>query len=106
MGIAALFMPAISGIIADRWINAEKLLALSPRWCCYIMLFAPGKRSGFVLWVILAYMIFYMPTLALANSVSYTVLKSNNLDIKSFPPIRMGHNRFYCCNVVNQFNRK
>ena len=28
MGIAALFMPALSGIIADRWINAEKLLGV------------------------------------------------------------------------------
>ncbi len=91
MGIAALFMPAISGIIADRWINAEKLLGVYHLVGAAILCYLPEVNDPNVFfWVILTYMIFYMPTLALANTVSYTALKNSNQDIiKSFPPIRV-----------------
>lgn len=91
MGIAALFMPAISGIIADRWINAEKLLGGYHLIGAVILCYLPQVNNpDTFFWVILIYMLFYMPTLALTNSVSYTVLKNANKDIiKSFPPIRV-----------------
>ncbi len=91
MGIASLFMPAIVGVIADRWVNAEKL---------YAVLHVLGAASLFLIpqinnpvtffWGILLSMIFYMPTIALANSIAYTALKSGNYDVvKDFPPIRV-----------------
>lgn len=91
MGIASLFMPALMGIIADRWMNAEKL---------YGILHILGAASLFLIpqiydpstffWGILLVVTFYMPTIALTNSIAYTALKNNNYDvIKSFPPIRV-----------------
>jgi len=91
MGIASLFMPAIVGVVADRWVNAEKL---------YSILHILGAASLFLIpqinnpvtffWGILLSMVFYMPTIALANSIAYTALKSGDYDVvKDFPPIRV-----------------
>ena len=91
MGIASLFMPAIIGVVADRWVNAEKL---------YSILHILGAASLFLIpqinnpvtffWGILLSMVFYMPTIALANSIAYTALKSGDYDVvKDFPPIRV-----------------
>lgn len=91
MGIASLFMPTIAGIIADRWLNAEKLYGVFHILGGIALLLVPtiNNPSDFF-WIILAAMIFYMPTIALSNSISYNALKSNNLDvIKDFPPIRV-----------------
>ena len=99
-GVVALFMPALMGIVADRWIPAQKLLA-----GCHLLsaLFKAGM--GYVaitdvVWtsdkfpiLLLLYALsvaFFMPTLALANSVSYTALERVNVDpVKGFPPIRV-----------------
>ncbi|MGC8750129.1 nucleoside permease [Hydrotalea sp.] len=91
MGISAIFMPAIMGIIADRWINAERLLGLCHLIGAIILFYLPAiNNPDSFFWVLLLYMIFYMPTLALANSVSYTILIKNGKDtIKDFPPIRV-----------------
>ena len=91
MGIASLFMPTLFGIIADRWINAEKLFGslhiLGGLTLCYVPL-VDNPVTFF--WVILLAMAFYMPTIALSNSVAYNALKKNNLDVvKDFPPIRV-----------------
>ena len=91
MGIASIFMPTLCGIIADRWINAEKLYGILHILGGLTLLYVPqiDNPSSFF-WVILLAMIFYMPTIALSNSVAYNVLKSNNFDvIKNFPPIRV-----------------
>jgi NHS family xanthosine MFS transporter len=91
MGIASIFMPTLCGIIADRWMNAEKLYGILHILGGLILLYVPqiDNPSSFF-WVILLAMIFYMPTIALSNSVAYNVLKSNNFDvIKNFPPIRV-----------------
>ena len=91
MGIASLFMPTLTGIIADRWINAEKLYGILHILGGITLLFVPtiNNPSDFF-WIILLAMIFYMPTIALANSISYNALKSNGFDVvKSFPPIRV-----------------
>jgi len=91
MGIASLFMPALAGMIADRRLNAEKLYGIL-HLCSGLSLFLLPMVNDPVtfFWVMLMAMIFYMPTIALANSIAYTALKNNNYDIvKSFPPIRV-----------------
>ncbi|NDW10310.1 nucleoside permease [Dysgonomonas sp. 520] len=91
MGIASIFMPTLCGIIADRWINTERLYGILHilGGLTFISLpFVDNPTTFF--WVILLAMIFYMPTIALANSIAYSVLNSNKLDtIKHFPPIRV-----------------
>jgi MFS transporter, NHS family, xanthosine permease len=91
MGIASLFMPAIAGMIADRRLNAEKLYGILHLCSGITMAMLPLVTDPFTFfWVILLAMAFYMPTIALANSIAYTGLKNNNMDVvKSFPPIRV-----------------
>ncbi len=91
MGIASLFMPALTGMIADKWINAEKLYAILHILgsACLFLIPQIDSPSAFF-WGILAAMIFYMPTIALANSIAYTALINNKFDVvKVFPPIRV-----------------
>lgn len=91
MGIASIFMPTLCGIIADRWLNAEKLYGILHVLGGLTLIYVPqiNDPSSFF-WVILVAMIFYMPTIALSNSVAYNALKSNNMDVvKDFPPIRV-----------------
>lgn len=91
LGIASIFMPALFGIVADKWVNAEKLYGIL-HILSGIALFSLTlvDDAGLFFWVMLVAMLFYMPTIALSNSVAYTALKSNNFDVvKSFPPIRV-----------------
>ena len=91
MGIASLFMPTLTGILADRWINAEKLYGFLHILYAGVLFYIPQVTTpeNFI-YVMLLAMCFYMPTIALSNSISYTALKLNNEDvIKSFPPIRV-----------------
>lgn len=91
LGIASIIMPALTGIIADRWMNAEKLFGILH--ICYgiVLLFLPSIVSpDHFFWVMLIAMFFYMPTISLSNSISYYILKNNNYDVvKDFPPIRV-----------------
>ncbi len=91
MGIASLFMPTLTGILADKWINAEKLYAILHILYAATMFYLPQVENPHsFFWVILVAMCFYMPTIALSNSISYTTLKNSNYDVvKSFPPIRV-----------------
>lgn len=91
MGIASLFMPALIGIVADRWVNAEKLYGILHILGGLTLIAVPQVTNpGDFFWVILLAMVFYMPTIALSNSISYNALKNNGMDvIKSFPPIRV-----------------
>lgn len=91
LGLASIFMPTLTGILADRWINAERLYGIlhlcgAGALFCLPLVDDPGT----FFWVIFATMICYMPTISLSNSVAYNVLKSNHYDvIKAFPPIRV-----------------
>ena len=91
MGIASIFMPTLCGIVADRWINAEKLYgALHILGGLTLMSVPQVSNPSDFFWVILVAMIFYMPTIALSNSVAYNALKKGGLDVvKDFPPIRV-----------------
>ncbi|MHC1704407.1 MAG: nucleoside permease [Tenuifilaceae bacterium] len=91
LGIASLFMPALMGIIADKWLNAERVLGL-----CHIlgaaMLFwaSTVTNPNVFFWVMLINSMFYMPTIALNNTVSYIILENKGFNIvKDFPPIRV-----------------
>lgn len=91
LGIASLFMPALMGVVADKWMNAERVLgfchfigAILLFWAAYV------KDPNMFFWVMLLNSMFYMPTIALNNTVSYVVLEKNGFDIvKDFPPIRV-----------------
>lgn len=91
MGIASLFMPALMGIVADKWINAERLYGLLHVGGAVMLFLVPRVDSpGTMFWVMLLNMCFYMPTIALAITVSYNALKNDGLDVvNTYPPIRV-----------------
>ena len=90
MGLASLFMPGLMGIVADRWVNAERIYGLCHLIGAGLLLWASSVRDFDTLYVImLLNAMVYMPTIALNNTVSYKVLERNGLDvIQRFPPIR------------------
>lgn len=110
-GFVSLFMPAVIGIVADRWIPAQKLLGV-----CHFLAaagMAAAAYFGSLPHISLAAVFgfytfsvaFYMPTLALSNSVAYTVLRQSGLDtVTAFPPIRVfGTVGFICAMLTTNF---
>ncbi len=99
-GIVSIFMPTIMGIVADKWIPAQKLLGICHGIAALGMLGAgyygwSQSGGGEVVFSVLfsLYAIgtaFYMPTIALSNSVAFNILEKNNYDtVKDFPPVRV-----------------
>lgn len=95
-GIVSLFMPGIMGIVADRWVQAQRLLSLCHLLAGSFMVAAGlyGLQEGFnvgLLFTLYTFSVaFYMPTLALSNSVAFNGLTANGMDtVKDFPPIRV-----------------
>lgn len=97
-GIVSIFMPAIMGIVADRWIPAQRLLGfchliagLFMGAMVYYANTAGGDIAFGTLFTLYSISVaFYMPTLALANSVAYNALTKAGLDtVKDFPAIRV-----------------
>jgi len=89
-GIASLIMPTIVGIIADRWINAERLLGIF-HILGAVCLFAASKATTFdsLYRCMFLNALVFMPTIGLSYSVCYSIMAKNNLDtVKDFPPIR------------------
>ncbi len=112
-GIVSLFMPAIVGIIADRWIPAQRLLGL-----CHLLAAgflaaaaysigatAPDHNFILIFGLYSFSVAFYMPTIALSNSVAYSILENNKMDtVKVFPPIRVwGTVGFICAMLFCDF---
>ena len=91
LGLSSIIMPAITGIIADKWINAEKLYGVLHILGGLALFYIPQVEDPITFyWVIFGAMLCYMPTISLSNSVAYTILKNNNFDVvKVFPPIRV-----------------
>ena len=82
MGIASLFMPTLTGIIADRWVNAEKLYGfLHIAYAVVLFGIAQVTTPDTFIAVMLIAMCCYMPTIALSNSISYTSLKLSLIHI-------------------------
>jgi NHS family xanthosine MFS transporter len=91
MGIASLFMPGLLGMVADRWVNAERVLGACHIIGALLLLWASTLHDfNMMYWVMLFNAMVYMPTIALNNTVSYTILKQNGYNVvKDFPPIRV-----------------
>lgn len=91
MGIAALFMPTIMGIIADKWIPAERLITICHLISGALLFMAAGQTDyGTLYTLILLSVCFYMPTLGLTNSVAFSKMTEAGMDtVKDFPPIRV-----------------
>ena len=112
-GIVSIFMPTLMGIVADKFIPAQKLLGLCHGIAGAGMIGAGfyGMMAGsevefailFGLYAIGA--AFYMPTIALSNSVAYNILEKNGFDtVKAFPPIRVfGTIGFICAMLFVNF---
>jgi len=110
-GFVSLFMPAVVGIVADRWIPAQKMLGLCHFLAAAFMAGAAyaGSQTNINFSVLFTCytlsVAFYMPTLALSNSVAYTALRQQGLDtVKVFPPIRVfGTVGFICAMWTTNF---
>ena len=112
-GIVSIFMPTLMGIVADKFIPAQKLLGICHGIAGAAMLGAgfygmtAGSEVEFgILFSLYALSVaFYMPTIALSNSVAYKILEQNNYDtVKDFPPIRVfGTIGFICAQLLVNF---
>ena len=109
-GVVSIFMPAIMGIIADKYVQPQRLLGASHLIAAALMLVAAyfgyeatlaanaAEAAGIVdfvgdIWpIFIPYVLsvaFYMPTIALSNTVAFGTLSRSGLDfVKAFPPIR------------------
>ena len=97
-GVVSIFMPAIIGIVADRWIPAQRMLGICHIVAAVFMILtawygatAEGGVDFATIFSLYSISVaFYMPTLALSNSVAYTALRKAGMDtVKDFPPIRV-----------------
>lgn len=107
LGLGSILMPGILGLVADRYLNAERLLGL-----CHVVgagllyytstVTTPNQMFIAMLGVCLA----YMPTISLNNTVSYAILQRNRFDPqKYFPPIRVwGTIGFICAMWFTDLN--
>ncbi|HLZ89168.1 MAG TPA: nucleoside permease [Puia sp.] len=91
MGIASIFTPALFGIVADRWLNAERVLGLCHFIGAVMLLWASTLHDYGTFYIaMLLNSFFFMPTIALNNTVSYIILERKNFNIiRDFPPIRV-----------------
>ncbi len=114
-GIVSMFMPAIIGIVADRWIHAQRMLSL-----CHLLAAVFMAAAGFyclsagdavefgpLFWLYTLSVAFFMPTIGLSNSVAYAALTRMKLDtVKEFPPIRVfGTIGFICAMLFVNFTQ-
>lgn len=91
MGIASLFMPALAGVIADKWIGAEKLLGIFHIFGALCLSLVPQMQSPTgMFWLMLVNMMFYMPTISLSITVSYSAMNKASMNVvKEYPPVRV-----------------
>lgn len=108
-GIVSIFMPAIIGIIADKYIQAQKVLGLCHGIAGLAMIAAgyyglvAGDNVNFAtLFSLYSISVaFYMPTIALSNSVAYSGLEKFGMDtVKDFPPIRVFGTVGFICSML------
>jgi NHS family xanthosine MFS transporter len=91
MGVASIFMPALLGIVADKWIPAQKLLGVCHIVGAGLLVWASTQTDYAGLYSLMfLYVIVYMPTIALHNSVMFGILEQNGKDVvKDFAPVRV-----------------
>lgn len=112
-GIVSIFMPTLMGIVADRYIQAQKTLSLCHGLAGIFMIAAgmycmnSGSAIAFApLFILYSLSVaFYMPTIAISNSVAYNALGKAGMDpVKDFPPIRVfGTIGFICSMLLTNF---
>ena len=96
-GIVSIFMPTLMGIVADKYIQPQRLLGichliagLAMIALAYMGMTNPMPDKVAFITIYTLSVAFYMPTLALSNTVAFTILKDNGMDTeKDFPPIRV-----------------
>ncbi len=100
-GIVSIFMPTLIGIVGDKFIQPQRLLGYCHALAGFfmLMLWYMGEQlgadqeianKGLFIALYTVSVSFYMPTLALSNTVAFTTLKNQGLDtVKDFPPIRV-----------------
>ncbi len=118
-GFVSIFMPALMGIVADKWIPAQKVLSLCQGIAGALMLalgyyamshvnltdgaYVINENFSFGLFytIYLLSVAFYMPTIAISNSVAYNSLEINGMDtVKDFPPIRVFGTIGFICSML------
>ena len=107
-GIVSLFMPAVVGIIADRWIQAQRMLSLCHLLAGLFMaaaavyaLTVPVVEFGPLFTLYTFSVAFFMPTIGLNNSVAFNALSRAGLDtITCFPPIRVFGTVGFICSML------
>lgn len=107
-GFVSLCMPALMGIVADKWIQAQRLLSLCHALagafmlaaCAYGVSAAGHVSFGILFTLYTLSVAFFMPTIALTNSVAYNALEKEGLDtVKAFPPIRVWGTIGFICSM-------
>ena len=97
-GVVSIFMPALMGILADRWMEGQRVLSLCHVMAGVFMIAAsfygyqagPNPDFGILFALYTLSVAFFMPTIALSYSVAYSALEKAGLDtVKAFPPIRV-----------------
>lgn len=112
-GIVSIFMPALMGIIADRKMQAQKVLALCHALAGAFMIgggmycksVGAAVEFGPLFALYSLSVAFFMPTIAISNSVAYNALAVAQKDpVKAFPPIRVfGTVGFICSMLATNF---
>ena len=100
-GIVSIFMPTLMGIVADKYIQPQRLLGICHLLAggfmlgCWYLGFQAGfgnelSNKGLFIALYTLSVAFFMPTIALANTTAFTILKDNGMDtVRDFPPIRV-----------------
>ncbi len=108
-GFVSIFMPALMGIVADKWIPAQKVLSLCHGIAgismlaagFYAMTAGAGIQFGTFYALYTLSVAFYMPTIAISNSVAYNALEVSGKDpVKDFPPIRVFGTVGFICSML------
>ena len=108
-GFVSIFMPALMGIVADKWIQAQKVLSLCQAVAgvamlgagLYAMKVGAGLNFGVFYTLYAISVAFFMPTIAISNSVAYNALEVSGKDpVKDFPPIRVFGTVGFICTML------
>jgi nucleoside transporter len=108
-GITSIFMPALIGIVADRWIPAQKMMGICHfisssfllALAYYAMQMGTDASFGVLISLFAVGIGFYMPSLSLSYSVAYNALEKANMDtITAFPPIRIFGTIGFICTML------
>ncbi|WP_449551274.1 nucleoside permease [Lelliottia amnigena] len=90
-GLAAIVMPSLVGIIADKWLRADRAYMICHLVCAVALCYAAHiNEPALMFWVMLINATAFMPTIALSNTISYSCLEQAGLDtVTHFPPVRV-----------------